>query len=121
MLALSCINSCSFFCNSKVTVSLGYMDLVSTLPSEISVLAWPLHQPKRLRTGISPITKHQLVPARLFNAEDALRTLSLPQGRNRIWNFQGLLKRSTHNTHTKLGSIAHLVSYLLGVCNYSCI
>lgn len=63
----------------KVTVSLGYTDLVSTLPSEISVLAWPLPQPKRLRTGIAPITRHQLVPARLFNAEDALRTLSLPQ------------------------------------------
>ncbi|KAL8478061.1 hypothetical protein ACS0TY_030091 [Phlomoides rotata] len=91
----------------KVTVSLGYTDLVSTLPSEISVLAWPVQQPKRLRTGVAPMSRrealgHQLVPARLSHAEDALRTLSLPQGRNGIYKCCDL-----HITHR----VAHKQSH----------
>ncbi|EYU42806.1 hypothetical protein ABFS82_13G007300 [Erythranthe guttata] len=66
----------------KVTVSLRYADLVSTLPSTISVLAWPMQQPKRLRTGLLPINRNlgnQLIPSRLVHAEDALRSMSLPE------------------------------------------
>lgn len=71
--------------DSKVTVSLRYADLVSTLPSGISVLAWPMQQPKKLRTAVAPINRkealgNQLIPARLAHAEDALRSMSLPEG-----------------------------------------
>lgn len=63
----------------KITVSIRYPDLVSTLPSEISVLAWPVHQSKRPKTAVSPATRKELIPARLAYAEDALRSMSLPE------------------------------------------
>ncbi|KAL3646161.1 hypothetical protein CASFOL_011341 [Castilleja foliolosa] len=70
----------------KVTVSLRYGNLVSTLPSGVNVFAWPMQQPKtkRLRTSVAPINRkeisgNQLVPARLVNAEQALRSMSLPE------------------------------------------
>ncbi|XP_073058152.1 uncharacterized protein [Primulina eburnea] len=70
----------------KVTVSLRYTDLVSTLPSAVSVLAWPIQQHKKLLTGAAPIDRKengaqgtQSIPARLQYAEDALRSMSLPE------------------------------------------
>ncbi|GFP96376.1 hypothetical protein PHJA_001781700 [Phtheirospermum japonicum] len=68
----------------KVTVSLRYGNLVSTLPSGVNVFAWPMQQPKRLRTSVAPINRkeisgNQLVPARLVNAEHALKSMSLPE------------------------------------------
>ncbi|KAL1560919.1 hypothetical protein AAHA92_11075 [Salvia divinorum] len=68
----------------KVIVSIRYGELVSTLPSTISVLAWPMHQHKKLRTSVAPTSRkeshgNQLVPARLVHAEDALRSMSLPE------------------------------------------
>ncbi|KAL3821609.1 hypothetical protein ACJIZ3_007514 [Penstemon smallii] len=60
----------------KITVSLRYAELVSTLPSGISVLAWPLQQLKKSSAGATAI---QPIPARLAYAEDALRSMSLPE------------------------------------------
>lgn len=75
------------FSDSKITVSLRYTDLLTTLPSEVSVLAWPLQQPKKLQAGIVPIEqkengsiRNQPIPFRLAHAEDALRSSSLPEG-----------------------------------------
>ncbi|KAL5559384.1 hypothetical protein UlMin_035595 [Ulmus minor] len=73
-------------CDCKVTVTLRYVDLVSVLPSRIRVLAWPINQSKKnslnaLATNRKEngITAGQPVPARLTYAEDALRTMSLPE------------------------------------------
>ncbi|XP_077214943.1 centromere protein O isoform X4 [Tasmannia lanceolata] len=67
----------------KVTVSLRYTDLVTVLPTRIRVLAWPLHSSKRRATAAigkgSGETIAQSIPTPLSYAEDALRTLSLPQ------------------------------------------
>lgn len=66
----------------KVTVSIRYSDLILTLPSQARVLAWPLRSYKRVsaagrRSGSgAPV---QPVPFRLPYAEDALKTLSLPE------------------------------------------
>lgn len=66
-----------------MTVSLRYADLISVLPSRIRVLAWPVHPSKKISTierkgfGTTPV---QSVPSRLSYAEDALRTMSLPEG-----------------------------------------
>ncbi|KAK4429210.1 hypothetical protein Salat_1221300 [Sesamum alatum] len=72
--------------NCKVTVSLRYADLLATLPSVVSVLAWPVQQPKRSWTGAGQINRkeygalgRQAIPARLLYAEDALRSMSLPE------------------------------------------
>lgn len=74
----------SFFFSycSKVVVTLRYADLISVLPSRIKVLAWPTYQSKKF-----PMIKDenggmtgQPIPARLSYAEDALRTMSLPEG-----------------------------------------
>ncbi|PKA50735.1 hypothetical protein AXF42_Ash017614 [Apostasia shenzhenica] len=66
----------------KVTVSLRYVDLDSNLPSRIRVLAWPLHPSKKVLTvekkGSSEASA-QSIPSRLSYAEDALRTMSLPE------------------------------------------
>ncbi|KAH7837729.1 hypothetical protein Vadar_017329 [Vaccinium darrowii] len=70
----------------KVTVSLRYAELISVLPTRISVLAWPMHQSKKLSTSTATINRKgngasgsQSIPARLSYAEDALRTMSLPE------------------------------------------
>lgn len=68
---------------SKVTVSLRYADLISILPSRIRVLAWPVHPSKKIlspdsKGNASPLA--QSVPSRLSYTEDALRTMSLPEG-----------------------------------------
>lgn len=68
-----------------MTVSLRYADLISTLPSGVSVLAWPMHQSKKSSETIplsqkgNGVGSHP-IPARLTYAEDALRTMSLPEG-----------------------------------------
>lgn len=73
-----------FSCCSKVTVSLRYADLLSVLPTRIRVLAWPSKKSStigatlnRKENGI--VGSHQ-IPARLSYAEDALQTMSLPEG-----------------------------------------
>ncbi|XP_051152017.1 uncharacterized protein LOC127265998 [Andrographis paniculata] len=70
----------------KITVNLRYADLLATLPCEVSVFAWPKRQTKKRRTSALPVdqrdngaTRSQLIPARLVPAEDALRTMSLPE------------------------------------------
>lgn len=59
----------------KVTVSVRYADLLSVLPTRIRVLAWPIQHSKNNSTD----TPSKNVPARLSYAEDALRTMSLPE------------------------------------------
>lgn len=70
----------------KVTVSLRYADLVSVLPTRVKVLAWPMHQYKKNHTSSAALSSKengtmssQPIPARLSYAEDALRTMSLPE------------------------------------------
>lgn len=63
----------------KVTVFIRYAELVSTLPSGINALAWPTHQAKRPRTSAAPANRREVIPARLVHAENALRTMSLPE------------------------------------------
>ncbi|KAI4978572.1 hypothetical protein ZWY2020_015325 [Hordeum vulgare] len=60
----------------KVTVSIRYSDLILTLPSQARVLAWPLRSAKRISTADR---RAQPVPSRLSYAENALKTLSLPE------------------------------------------
>ncbi|KAH0459463.1 hypothetical protein IEQ34_012277 [Dendrobium chrysotoxum] len=61
--------------------SLPYADLVSILPSRIRVLAWPLHPSKKVlgTEKKGSIAAAQSIPSRLSYAEDALRTMSLPE------------------------------------------
>lgn len=72
---------------SKLTVSLRYVDLISVLPTRVRVLVWPLHSSEKIvSTGTSTPRKGNettvapsvLTP--LSFAEDALRTMSLPEG-----------------------------------------
>ncbi|XP_043722818.1 centromere protein O isoform X1 [Telopea speciosissima] len=84
----------------RVTVSVRYADLVSVLPTRVRVLAWPVHPSKKISTAatMTSIPAQQLPPtqttmnrkgvgmlgsqsgpARLSYAEDALRTMSLPE------------------------------------------
>lgn len=70
----------------KVTVSLRYADLVSILPTRISVVAWPMPQSKKSPSRTAIVTRKgtgalgtQPVPVRLSYAEEALRTMSLPE------------------------------------------
>lgn len=65
--------TCILSFHSKVTVCLRYADLVSVLPTRVRVLAWPTPQFKKDTLTTRP-------PARLSYAEDALRTMSLPEG-----------------------------------------
>ncbi|EEF46784.1 conserved hypothetical protein [Ricinus communis] len=58
----------------KVTVSLRYADLILVLPTRVRVFAWPINQFKKNGAFGS-----QPSPARLSYAEDALRTMSLPE------------------------------------------
>lgn len=71
-------NSCS-----KVTVSLRYADLLSVLPTGISVVVWPMSQSKKSPTRSKKAKValgNNVGPMRLSYAEEALRTLSLPEG-----------------------------------------
>ncbi|KAF4373734.1 hypothetical protein G4B88_002238 [Cannabis sativa] len=81
----------------KVTVAIRYVDLVSVLPSHIKVLAWPIQQPKKNSSTRMTMKRNLGIPCptsregneimvgqtchiRLFYAEDALRSMSLPEG-----------------------------------------
>ncbi|XP_022885920.1 uncharacterized protein LOC111402094 isoform X3 [Olea europaea var. sylvestris] len=69
----------------KVTLSLKYADLLSIVPTEVSVLVWPMHQSKKSISAVTMTRKEnevlgsQPIPTRLSYAEDALRTMSLPE------------------------------------------
>eukprot|EP00252_Welwitschia_mirabilis_P013910 TRINITY_DN3080_c0_g1_i1.p1 TRINITY_DN3080_c0_g1~~TRINITY_DN3080_c0_g1_i1.p1 ORF type:complete len:362 (-),score=70.17 TRINITY_DN3080_c0_g1_i1:283-1368(-) len=82
--------------NRKVTVSLSYDDICSELPTQSKVLAWPLGHFKEGdaiggQGGRAGITRE--IPCRLAYAEDALRTISLPQAYAEIGlNLQGTLR-----------------------------
>jgi hypothetical protein len=76
--------------SSKVTVSIRYSDLLFTLPSQARVLAWPLRSYKRISAAgrrSSGGATAQPVPLRLSYAEDALKTLSLPEGSSYLKPF----------------------------------
>ncbi|KAG6643913.1 hypothetical protein CIPAW_08G019500 [Carya illinoinensis] len=67
----------------KVTASLRYADLVSVVPTRIRVLAWPskknIINAATLNRTESGVLGSLRIPARLSYAEDALRTMSLPE------------------------------------------
>ncbi|KAL2464939.1 Centromere protein Cenp-O [Abeliophyllum distichum] len=71
--------------DSKVTLSLKYADLLSVVPTGVSVLAWPMHQSKKSTGAVTMNRKEngalgsQPIPTRLSYAEDALRAMSLPE------------------------------------------
>ena len=71
-------------CDCKVTVDLRYENLLSILPTRVSVLAWHVNESKKSSNarktskGIE-VSENQDAPLRLKYAEDALRTLSLPE------------------------------------------
>ncbi|XP_022730923.1 uncharacterized protein LOC111285638 isoform X3 [Durio zibethinus] len=85
----------------KVTISLRYPDLVSILPTRVKVLAWPMHQFKKKHTSSAVLSRKengemssQPIPSRLSYAEDALRTMSLPEAYAEIvLNLQQALKQ----------------------------
>ncbi|XP_027162625.1 uncharacterized protein LOC113763107 isoform X2 [Coffea eugenioides] len=54
------------------------IDLVSILPTGVSVLAWPMHRNFMNKKGGGPLGS-KTIPERLSYAEDALRTMSLPE------------------------------------------
>ncbi|GKA10238.1 hypothetical protein Tco_0689671 [Tanacetum coccineum] len=62
--------------------SFRYADLLSILPTAVSVVAWPMNRSKRSptegRTGKVAFGSNS-APIRLNYAESAMRTLSLPQ------------------------------------------
>ncbi|PIA40814.1 hypothetical protein AQUCO_02400107v1 [Aquilegia coerulea] len=69
----------------KVTLSLRYADLVSTLPTRTRVFAWPVHSSRRnmtstLNRNVTGMPLVQAVPTRLAYAEDALQNMNLPEG-----------------------------------------
>ncbi|KAM1089222.1 hypothetical protein ACFX15_016461 [Malus domestica] len=67
----------------KVVVKLKYAELVSVLPTHVSVVAWPVCQPRKSSLNISSMNKKENGtlegPTTLFYAEDALRNKSLPE------------------------------------------
>lgn len=75
------------FCScSKLIVTLRYGDLVSVLPTRVRVQVWSMHQSKK---NLSPTILSrkengsrgsQPNPTRLSYAENALKTMSLPEG-----------------------------------------
>ncbi|RRT69185.1 hypothetical protein B296_00037633, partial [Ensete ventricosum] len=109
-------NNCSIYAY-KVTVSLRYADLVSILPSRIRVLAWPVHPSKKIlavdRKESGPALA-QSIPSRLSYAEDALRTMSLPEGRL-------YLSASTLSEHGEciIFLLAYFPFYIFSICRDS--
>lgn len=71
------------FC-SKVIVKLKYAELVSVLPTHVSVVAWPVHQYRKTSLNASTMNKKENGslegPTTLSYAEDALQNMSLPEG-----------------------------------------
>lgn len=59
----------------KITVSLRYADLVSILPTRVSVVAWPL----KGTSSDTVATNKKSQPIRLTYAEEALRNTGLPE------------------------------------------
>ncbi|XP_034600945.1 uncharacterized protein [Setaria viridis] len=85
----------------KVTVSIRYSDLILTLPSQARVLAWPLRSSKRISTRSSSTSAAQLVPFRLPYAEEALKTLCLPEAyADIVLDLPNALKRSLSSQHS---------------------
>ncbi|KAJ7958652.1 Centromere protein O [Quillaja saponaria] len=81
----------------KITISLRYADLLSVLPTRISVLAWPVSKKSSSSTmdrKEDGVMGSHPIPARLTYAEDALRTMSLPEAYAEIvLNLPGALKQ----------------------------
>ncbi|CAI9100336.1 OLC1v1037311C1 [Oldenlandia corymbosa var. corymbosa] len=68
----------SFLC--KVIVSLRYIDLVSILPTAVSVLAWPKQSDSLTTTMVmSRRSTNKFIPERMSYAEDSLEIMSLPE------------------------------------------
>ncbi|KAM5585012.1 hypothetical protein ABKV19_004407 [Rosa sericea] len=67
---------------SKIIVKLKYADLVSILPTNVSVVVWPV-QIRRFNLNISTMNTLK-GPTCLLYAEDALRTVSLPEAYTEI-------------------------------------
>lgn len=70
---------------------LRYADLVSTLPTGVSVLAWPVQRSKKSSNFIASTRRgngsgNYPVPERLTYAEDALQSMSLPEGNLLIYH-----------------------------------
>ncbi|KAI3412918.1 uncharacterized protein J3R85_016741, partial [Psidium guajava] len=66
----------------KVTVTLRYEDLISVLPTRIRVLAWPRKNctsPVSMNQRGNGVSGSHPSPARLSYAEEALRSMSLPE------------------------------------------
>ena len=68
-------------------MTLRYADLLAVLPTRIKVLAWPAHPSKKSSTNALTSSRKengslasQPGPTRLSYAEDALRSMSLPEG-----------------------------------------
>uniref|UniRef100_A0A7N0U842 Centromere protein O n=1 Tax=Kalanchoe fedtschenkoi TaxID=63787 RepID=A0A7N0U842_KALFE len=59
----------------KITVSLRYADLVSVLPTRVSVVAWP----RKTASADTASPKRKSLPVRLTSAEEAFRNTSLPE------------------------------------------
>ncbi len=63
-------------------MSLKYaVDLLSVVPTGVSVLAWPMHA-VTMNTKENGALGTQPIPTRLSYAEDALRSMSLPEGQS---------------------------------------
>ncbi|KAM5577751.1 hypothetical protein ABKV19_008209 [Rosa sericea] len=75
--AVSIPEAVRFGFRSKVIVKLKYADLVSILPTNVSVVVWPI-QIWRFSVNISTMNTLE-GPTCLLYAEDALRTMSLPE------------------------------------------
>ncbi|KAL2346852.1 hypothetical protein Fmac_000852 [Flemingia macrophylla] len=90
----------------KVTVSLRYADLISVLPTRISVLAWPMFNKNTTATlnrKDDGLSGSHSSPLRLSYAEDALRTMSLPEGTNYItWLNGGFYCARAHDNKLKI-------------------
>ncbi|XP_027904985.1 uncharacterized protein LOC114164489 isoform X2 [Vigna unguiculata] len=84
----------------KVTVSLRYADLISVLPTRISVLAWPMFNKNTTATlnrKEDGLSGSHSTPIRLTYAEDALRTMSLPEAYAEIvLNLPQALQQTYH-------------------------
>lgn len=68
-------------CDCKITVGLRYGNMLSILPTRVSVLAWPVKKSssaENLKKG-NGVSENEGIPLRLIYAEDALRTMSLPE------------------------------------------
>ncbi|KAG5018710.1 hypothetical protein JHK87_014565 [Glycine soja] len=85
----------------KVTVSLRYADLISVLPTRISVLAWPMFNKNTMSRKEDGLSGSHSSPIRLTYAEDALRTMSLPEAYAEIvLNLPQAIRQTYHQKAT---------------------